>query len=126
MSPRTRQAALAVVAFGLSGALAACGQNTAGNTVAAAAGTPPAPITAPASEVVASADPTKTGEAYAEELEHDPALFAKQKEICHGNGPSFQPTRELQSACAAWDIARRNLEIDQAPPGGGVKNTDSL
>jgi hypothetical protein len=74
---------------------------------------------------VVSTDPTKTGEAYAEELEHNPALFARQKEICNGRGPSFQPRQELQAPCAAWDIARRNLQIDQ-PAEGGVKNTDSL
>jgi hypothetical protein len=126
MSLSVRAVAPVACAMMLAGTLAACGQNVAGNAVAAAAGTPAGQIQPPAPPAFASADPTKTGEAYASELEHDPALFEKQKQICRGNGPSFQPTPELQSACAAWDIARRNLEIDQPPQGGGVKNTDTL
>lgn len=110
----------------LAGALAGCGESPAANDVAAAPGAPamvqePRTLTA-----VVSADPTKTGEAYAEELERDPALYEQQKEICHGNGPSFQPSQELQAPCAAWDIARRNLEVDQGAREGGVKNTGSL
>lgn len=107
-------------------ALVACGKSQAANDVAAAPGAPVVAEAPRSLSAVVSADPAKTGEAYAEELEHNPALFEKQKKICHGNGPSFQPTQELQAPCAAWDIARRNLEVDQGAREGGIKNTDSL
>jgi hypothetical protein len=118
------RAVLLTLGLSLSVVLQACGRDGPGNTMAAAPGSPSQ--IAAATGFIASADPTKTGEAYAEELEHNPTLFEKQKQICHGNGASFQPTPELQSACSAWDIARRNLEVDQTPPEGGVRNTGSL
>jgi hypothetical protein len=124
MSHRAIGTSAAVVV--LAGALAACGKGGAATDVTSAPG---APVVAEAPRTLAAvvtADPTKTGEAYAEELEHNPDLFEKQKEICHGNGPSFQPSPELQAPCAAWDIARRNLEVDQGAREGGVKNTNSL
>lgn len=126
MSPHHYRAALTAVAFGLSGAIAGCGQNTAGNVVAAAPGAPTPPNAPPTNPLVVSADPTKTGQAFVEELKQSPALFAKQKQICQGRGAAFQPRVELQAPCAAWDTARSDLEIDQGLRSGGVKNTDSL
>jgi hypothetical protein len=113
------------VALVLAATLVACGKAPVANDVSPAAGAAQASNIASSTTLVVSADPTKSGEAFAEEMEHNPTLFAKQKEICHGRGPSFQSRQELQAPCAAWDIARRNLEIDQ-PAEGGVKNTNSL
>jgi hypothetical protein len=75
--------------------------------------------------VAASADPSKSGEAYVEELERNPTLFEKQKTLCRGQGGA-QPTRDLEMACADWDEARQKLEGQQVEQEGGVKRTDSL
>jgi hypothetical protein len=124
MSPRSFERAAIVLV--IASALVACGKSPVANDVAAASGAPTVSDAPRPSSAAYSADASKTGEAYADELEHNPGLYEKQKEICHGNGPSFQPSPELQGPCAAWDIARRNLEVDESAHQGGVKNTDSL
>lgn len=127
MTPRLPNAAVAALLFCLVGPLGACSRGVAHtNAVAPAAGeTAVATVAKPPSPAV-SADANKTGQAYVEELEHDPALFEKQREICHGHGADSQPSPELEGPCAAWDMARSNLELDQQLHKGGVKNTDSL
>jgi hypothetical protein len=110
----------------LSATVVGCGKNPATNAVAAAPGTPQATNLAPSAPLAVSADPTKTGPDYVEELKQNPALFAKQKEICGGRGASFQPRVELQAPCAAWETARSDLEIDEQLHENKVKNTSSL
>jgi hypothetical protein len=62
---------------------------------------------------------------YAEQLKQNPALFEKQRQICHGNGPNSQPP-ELQAPCAAWDSAREDLAEERGIREHPVKNTDTL
>lgn len=124
MSPLAIRSLAAVLS--VAAALAACGKTPAASDVAAAPGTTQAPNVTPASPAVVSADPAKTGQDYVEELKHDPALFARQKQTCNGRGASFQPRIELQAPCAAWDIARSDLEIDEELHDSKVKNTDGL
>ena len=127
MKPLRQIAAVAAVALGLSGTLAACGRGTAANDQVAAA--PGAPLPGPAASVaraLASADPSKTGPAYTEELVQNPALFEKQKELCHGQGAALQPSRELEIPCADWDAARSKLQEKEYDEQTHVKNTDSL
>jgi hypothetical protein len=62
---------------------------------------------------------------YAEQLKHDPALYEKQKEICHNAGPHAQPPA-LEAPCAAFDSARADLEDEQIDRDNRVTNRDSL
>lgn len=122
-----RHAATAALTVGLASALCACGRSPAeANSIAQAAADPAATAAAPTAPRVASADASKTGQAFVEELEHNPALFEKQRQICHGHGADSQPSSDLEAPCAAWDLARQNLELDEQLHNGGVKNTDSL
>ena len=126
MSSRLRLATWAVLTAGLAAAMTGCSRGTDGTSVQPAAGTPVSNGGVPAAPIVASADPSKTGQAYVDELKQNPTLFEKQKEICHGHGAESQPSKELEGPCAAWDSARTDLELDQGHREGGVKNTDSL
>ena len=127
MSFRIRTVVASALALGMTASLAACGRGAATNdAVAAAPGAPPTAVpSAAATPALVRADPAKTGQAFIEELEHDPALFEKQKQICHNAGPSFQPP-ELQAPCAAWENARLKLEEQRVDRESTVKNTDSL
>jgi hypothetical protein len=122
-----RAAACAVITFGLSATLTACGRDpNATNAVAAAPGAATS-IDAPAPPPkVYSADPAKTGQAYVEELKANPALFEKQKALCNGHGAEMQPRPELEGPCWAWSKAQEDLQIEQDQRAGGVKNTSSL
>jgi hypothetical protein len=62
---------------------------------------------------------------YAEQLKRDPALYAKQKEICHNAGPHAQPPA-LEAPCAAFDAARADLEEQSIDQDSRVTNRDSL
>lgn len=127
MAPRLLNAAVAALLISLAGPLSACGRGASqANTVAPDAGETPVATVARSPSTPGSADAHKTGQAYVEELERDPALFEKQRQICHGHGADSQPSPELEGPCAAWDMARSNLELDQQLHKGGVKNTDSL
>lgn len=126
MASHLRLTATAVLALGLAGMFAACSPKSSSSSVAA---TPDAPVSAgPGPAIVGT--PSNGGapmdvNKYAEQLEHDPALFEKQKQICHNAGPSFQPP-ELQAPCAAWENARLKLEEQRVDRESTVKNTDSL
>jgi hypothetical protein len=106
--------------------VAACSPKSGSGGIAAAPGAPIQRNAAPVAQSVTSVDPTKTGQAFVEELKQNPVLFQKQKKICNARGAAFQPTVELQAPCAAWDTARSDLEIDRDLRSGGVKNTSSL
>ena len=126
MASHLRLTATAVLALGLAGMFAACSPKSSSSSVAA---TPDAPVSAgPGPAIVGT--PSNGGapmdvNKYAEQLEHNPALFEKQKQICHNAGPSFQPP-ELQAPCAAWENARLKLEEQRVDRESTVKNTDSL
>ena len=126
MASHLRLTATTVLALGLAGMFAACSPKSSSSSVAA---TPDAAVSAgPGPAIVGT--PSNGGapmdvNKYAEQLEHDPALFEKQKQICHNAGPSFQPP-ELQAPCAAWENARLKLEEQRVDRESNVKNTDSL
>jgi hypothetical protein len=62
---------------------------------------------------------------YAEQLKRDPALYERQKAICHNAGPEANP-RELGGVCAAFDTARTDLDHDKTDQEYSVTNKDSL
>jgi hypothetical protein len=122
-----RNAAIATLTFGLVSTLCACGRSVAeANSVTPAGDGATATAVSPSPPQTVSADASKTGQAFLEELEHNPALFEKQRQICHGHGADSQPNPALEGPCAAWDMARQNLELDEQLQKGGVKNTDGL
>ena len=128
MSFRIRRVVAFVLTLWITASLAPCVRGAATNeAVAAAPGAPPAVASsAAATPALVRADPAKTGQAFIEELEHDPALFEKQKQICGNHGSDMQPSAALEQPCAEWDKAREDLELNRADQQGGVKNTDSL
>ena len=128
MSFRIRTVVASALALGMTASLAACGRGAATNdAVAAAPGARPTAVpSAAATPALVRADPAKTGQAFIEELEHDPALFEKQKQICGNHGSDMQPNAALEQPCAEWDKAREDLELNRADQEGGVKNTDRL
>ena len=127
MASHLRLTATAVLALGLAGMFAACSPKSSSSSVAA---TPDAPVSAgPGPAIVGT--PSNGGapmdvNKYAEQLEHDPALFEKQKQICGNHGSDMQPNAALEQPCAEWDKAREDLELNRADQEGGVKNTDRL
>ena len=108
-----------------AGALAACSKPSDPSTVVAAPGLPAESGASAAPSAAYSADPTKTGQAYVDELKANPALFEKQKQLCNNHGAEAQPSPALEAPCAAWAGARDDLLIQQVEHGG-VKHADSL